>query len=136
MGTWQVGPFGNDVAMDFFDEIEETPDDQVLARLSSVLTAVTERPGRVELAEGHLAVAAAGLVAAGRPLAKATGNPSVDEWLTRHRPAADRDSARIALAALDRVAGPDSEWMDLWSATDRRADVQEEIDGLRTVLTG
>ena len=137
MGTWQVGPFDNDVAMDFFDEIEETPDDQVLARLSSVLTAVTERPGRVELAEGHLAVAAAGLVAAGRaPAAATTGNPSVDEWLSRHRPPADPDSARIALAALDRVAGPDSEWMDLWSATDLREDVQEQIDVLRSVLIG
>lgn len=136
MGTWQVGPFGNDVAMDFFDEIEQTPDDQVLARLSSVLTAVTERPGRVELAEGHLAVAAAGLVAAGRARGSATGNASVDEWLGSHRPAVDPDSARIALAALDRVAGPDSEWMDLWSTTDLREDVQEQIDGLRTVLTG
>jgi hypothetical protein len=136
MGTWQVGPFDNDVAMDFFDEIEETPDDQVLRKLSSVLSAVAERPGRVELHEGHLAVAAAGLVAAGRSGGAATGNPSVDEWLSLHRPATDQDSARIALAALDRVGGPDSEWMDLWATTDQRSEVEARLDGLRAVLAG
>jgi hypothetical protein len=136
MGTWYVGPFDNDIAMDFFDEIEETPDDQVLAKLSKVLTAVAERPGRVELDEGHLAVAAAGLVAAGRSRSAATGNPSVDEWLSRHRPEFDPASARIALAALDRVSGPDSEWMDLWATTDQRDAVEERLEGLRTVLTG
>jgi hypothetical protein len=135
MGTWHVGPFDNDVAMDFFDEIEETPDEQVLAKLSKVLTAVAERPGRLELDEGHLAVAAAGLVAAGCSGGAATGNPSVDEWLSRHRPAVDPASARIALAALDRVSGPDSEWMDLWATTDSRSAVQERLAGLRAVLT-
>lgn len=134
MGTWQIGPFDNDIAMDFFDEIEDTPDEQVSAKLSSVLTAVTERPGRVELDEGHLAVAAAGLVAAGCSRSAATGNPSVDEWLTVHRPATDSDSARLALAALDRVSGPDSEWMDLWATTDSRDAVRKRLDGLRTVL--
>jgi hypothetical protein len=136
MGTWQVGPFDNDVAMDFFDEIEETPDEQVLRKLSSVLAAVAERPGRVELHEGHLAVAAAGLVAAGRSRSGATGNPSVDEWLSLHRPVTDQDSARIALAALERVGGPDSEWMDLWATTNQRTAVEERLSGLRAVLAG
>jgi hypothetical protein len=134
MGTWYVGPFDNDVAMDLFDEIEETPDEQVLKKLSSVLSAVAERPGRVELHEGHLAVAAAGLVAAGRSRSASTGNPSVDEWLSLHRPAADLAAVRIALAALDRVGGPDSEWMDLWATTDQRTEVEARLDGLRAEL--
>jgi len=136
MGTWHVGPFDNDVAMDFFDEIEETPDDQVPKKLSEVLAAVAERPGRIELDEGHLAVAAAGLVAAGRSRSAATGNPSVDEWLSQHRPYTDQDCARVALAALDKVCGPDSEWMDLWATTDQRAAVEARLDDLRAVLSG
>jgi hypothetical protein len=136
MGTWQVGPFDNDVAMDFCDEIEVTPDELVLKRLSSVLAAVAGRPGRVELHEGHLAVAAAGLVAAGRSRSAATGNASVDEWLSLHRPVTDQDSARIALAALEKVSGPDSEWMDLWATTDQRTAVEERLSGLRAVLSG
>lgn len=134
MGTWYVGPFDNDVAMEFFDEIEETPDEQVLARLRAVLAAVAERPGRVELDEGHLAVAAAGLVAAGRSRGSSTGNASVDEWLSAHRPVADPAAARIAVAALDRVSGPDSEWMDLWATTDQRTAVQQRLADLRAVL--
>ena len=136
MGTWHVGPFDNDVAMDFFDEIEETPDDQVPKKLSAVLSAVAERPGRVELDEGHLAVAAAGLVAAGRSRSAATGNPSVDEWLSRHRPYTDQECARVALAALDKVCGTESEWMDLWASTDQRAAVEERLLDLRAVLSG
>lgn len=136
MGTWHVGPFDNDVAMDFFDEIEETPDDQVPKKLSEVLSAVAERPGRVELDEGHLAVAAAGLVAAGRSRSAATGNPSVDEWLSRHRPYTDQECARVALAALDKVCGPESEWMALWATTDQRTAVEERLLDLRAVLSG
>ncbi len=136
MGTWQVGPFDNDVAMDFFDEIEETPEAEIPERLSAVLSAVAERPGRVELAEGHLAVAAAGLVAAGRSRSAATGNPSVDEWLAGHRPVTDDACARLALAALDRVGGSDSEWMDLWATTDSQDAVRERLADLRAVLAG
>ena len=62
MGTWQVGPFDNDDAMDFFDEVEETPDADVPPKLRKALVAIVERPGQVELAEGHVAVAAASLV--------------------------------------------------------------------------
>jgi hypothetical protein len=134
MGTWQVGPFDNDVAMDFFDEIEETPDAEVPARLREVLVAVVERPGTVELPEGHLAFAAACLVAAGRSRAAATGNPSVDAWLAGHRPAVTAQDRRVALAALDRVSGPDSEWMTLWGASSSEAAVKERVESLRQIL--
>jgi hypothetical protein len=135
MGTWQVGPFDNDVAMDFFDEIEETPDPQVAGRLREVLTAVVERPGQVELNEGHVAVAAACLVAAGRSRLAATGSSTVDSWLDDHRPAVTAEEQRIALTALDRVTGPESEWMALWAASGSEAALQTRLDALRTLLT-
>jgi len=134
MGTWQVGPFDNDVAMDFFDEVEETPDGQVPPRLREVLSAVVERPGQVELSEGHIAFAAACLVAAGRSRAAATGNASVDSWLVAHRPAVTAEDQRVALAALDRVTGPDSEWMELWAASASEAAIKERIESLRQIL--
>jgi hypothetical protein len=134
MGTWQVGPFDNDDAMDFFDEVEETPDAQVPPKLRKALVAVVERPGRVELHEGHVAVAAACLVAAGRSRGAATGNTSVDAWLTAHRPAVTAEDQRVALAALDRVTGPESEWMDLWATTPSGSAVEERIASLRTIL--
>ena len=134
MGTWQVGPFDNDDAMDFFDEVEETPDADVPPKLRKALVAVVERPGQVELAEGHVAVAAASLVAAGRSRIAATGNASVDAWLSAHRPAVTAEDQRVALAALDRVTGPDSEWMTLWSNSPVGPAVEERIASLRQIL--
>lgn len=134
MGTWQVGPFDNDDAMDFFDEVEETPDAQVPPKLRETLVAVVERPGQIELAEGHVAVAAACLVAAGRSRVAATGNSSVDAWLSSHRPVVTAEDQRVALAALDRVTGPDSEWMALWATSPSGAAVEERIATLRQIL--
>ena len=134
MGTWQVGPFDNDDAMDFFDEVEETPDAQVPPKLRETLVAVVERPGQIELAEGHVAVAAACLVAAGRSRVAATGNSSVDAWLSSHRPVVTAEDQRVALAALDRVTGPDSEWMALWANSPSGAAVEERIASLRQIL--
>ena len=134
MGTWQTGPFDNDDAMDFFDEVEETPDADVPPKLRKALVAIAERPGQVELAEGHVAVAAASLVAAGRSRVVATGNASVDAWLSAHRPAVTAEDQRVALAALDRVTGPDSEWMTLWANSSVGAAVEERIASLRQVL--
>ena len=134
MGTWQVGPFDNDDAMDYFDEVEETPDAEVPPKLRETLVAVVERPGQIELAEGHVAVAAACLVAAGRSRAAATGNSSVDAWLSMHRPAVTAEDQRVALAALDRVTGPDSEWMALWSNSPSGAAIEERIASLRQIL--
>ena len=135
MGTWQVGPFDNDDAMDFFDEVEETPDPEVPPKLREALVAIVERPGQIELHEGHVAVAAASLVAAGRSRAAATGNSSVDAWLSKHRPAVTAEDQRVALAALDRVTGPDSEWMALWATSPSGAAVEERIASLRQILT-
>jgi Domain of unknown function (DUF4259) len=134
MGTWQVGPFDNDVAMDFFDEVEETPDAQVPPRLREVLVAAVERPGTLELSEGHIAFAAACLVAAGRSRAAKTGNPSVDAWLAGHRPSVTAEDQRVALAALDRVTGAESEWMSLWDASPSQAALKERIESLRQIL--
>ncbi len=134
MGTWEIGPFDNDDAMDFFDEVEETPDADVPPKLRKTLVAIVERPGQVELHEGHVAVAAASLVAAGRSRVAATGNASVDAWLSAHRPAVTAEDQRVALAALDRVTGPDSEWMTLWSSSPVSAALEERIAALRQIL--
>jgi hypothetical protein len=134
MGTWHVGPFDNDSAMDFFSEVEETPDRDIPPMLRDALVAVVDRPGCVEADEGQVALAAASLVAAGRSRLAATGNPSVDSWLTAHRPEITPEDRRIALAAVDRVTGPDSELMTLWAQSPAGPEVQERIADLRRVL--
>jgi hypothetical protein len=136
MGTWETGPFGNDDAMDLFERVEYAADADVVATLRATLSAVIDRPGKVEVHEGHVAVAAASLVAAGRSRLAQTGNALVDAWLADHRPAVSDDDQRLALSALDRVCGPDSEWHQLWSTTPNRPDVDAKLAELRAVLRG
>ena len=136
MGTWQTGPFDNDDAMEFFDEVEETPESEVLPKLRAQLAAIAERPGRVEVSEAAVAVAAAALIAAGSR-AEPIGNPSVDDWLRAHRGAfgaLGADDHALALRALDRVRDPGSEWLQLWSTTPRCEAVEARLETLRTAL--
>jgi hypothetical protein len=120
--------------MDLFERVEEADGATVVATLRATLTAVADRPGKVEVHEGHVAVAAASLVAAGRSRLARTGNELVDAWLSEHRPDVSDADQRLALRALDRVCGPDSEWHQLWSATTCRSDVDDKVAALREVL--
>jgi hypothetical protein len=45
------------------------------------------------------------------------------------------EDQRVALAALDRVTGPDSEWMALWATSPSGAALEERIASLRQILT-
>jgi hypothetical protein len=132
MSTWHTGPFDNDEALDFFDRVEALNSADVVPTLRETLCAVLERPGVVEVNEGQVAVAAATLVAAGRSRLARTGNPAVDSWLADHRPAVDTEDQQLALRVLERVCGPDSEWMQLWTASEHEPDLGE----LRAVLAG
>ncbi|MGH3344741.1 MAG: DUF4259 domain-containing protein [Carbonactinosporaceae bacterium] len=134
MGTWGTAPFDNDDAMDFFGEIEDFPPEALLSRLRATLTATAERPGHIEVSEANVAVAAAALVAAGRSRLARAWEPAVDGWLTTKRPRTSADDHALALRALDRVAGPDSEWMELWGRTSSGQDVRDRIDDLRKIL--
>ncbi|MGH3328675.1 MAG: DUF4259 domain-containing protein [Streptomycetales bacterium] len=135
MGTWGTAPFDNDDALDFFGEIEDFPPEALLARLRATLTATVERPGHIEVGEANVAVAAAALVAAGRSRLARAREPSVDDWLAANRPQTSPDDHALALRALDRVAGPDSEWMELWGQTSSGQAVRDRLEDLRKILS-
>jgi hypothetical protein len=44
------------------------------------------------------------------------------------------EDQRVALAALDRVTGPDSEWMTLWASSPAGSEIEERIATLRQIL--
>jgi hypothetical protein len=44
------------------------------------------------------------------------------------------EDQRVALAALDRVTGTESEWMSLWAASPSQAALKERIESLRQIL--
>lgn len=112
LGTWDVGPFDNDAAADWYAQFAEAPSWQEIHRAFEATT----RPAYLEADEASMAVAAAAVVSAaqlgqfealppeGRSAAAGLGKP----------PAA---LLREAKAALSRVQN-DSELAELWAEDD------------------
>lgn len=115
MGTWDFGPFDNDDAADWSGELQDTVPAQRAALIRETLGEVLHPGEYLDSDPANRAVAAAAVVASlqpgGTPLTTAyapdflTGGDALD------LPA---DLPALALRALDRVTGDDSEWRDLW----------------------
>ncbi|MFI0483923.1 DUF4259 domain-containing protein [Actinomadura sp. 9N215] len=133
MGTWDASPFGNDTAADFAGDLDDLPLDERPSAIREALETAIRETNYLDRSEGDKAVAAAALVAAQCP-----GGPPADTIYGPEKPVPDLpdDFRALALAALDRVAGPDSESQDLWAETGNG--LQEwhtELDNLRKALT-
>ncbi|MBP2406010.1 hypothetical protein SNS2_5416 [Streptomyces netropsis] len=111
MGTWDIGPFENDMAADFafaLDEVAETGREAMVRQ--ALITAISTQ-GYLDSSEGAEAVAAAALVAArcpgGKPVSSVYGPKEP-------MPAFADDLRACAAEALDRVLAADSELAELW----------------------
>ncbi|GAA3024717.1 hypothetical protein GCM10020229_39990 [Kitasatospora albolonga] len=62
MGSWGPGPFEDDSALDFVDDLRELPAEEVAAEIERAVRSVAEETEYVEYAEGVSAVAAAALL--------------------------------------------------------------------------
>lgn len=128
MGAWVASAFKNDDALDWVSELEDGTVDLVRAGLAVTETDYLESP------EGSVAIAAAEVVAAaaGSP---ATSLPaSVTSWVeARGASVADTDVI-LALAALVRVTGENSELAELWAEGDDR-EWSQSIEDLRRRLS-
>lgn len=113
MGTWDAGPFDNDSAADFANDLDDAPEYQRVAMIRGALTAVIETEGYLDLDEGAPAVAAAALVAhrlpGGEQFAPNGYGPEAPV------PALPPDLVPLAISAVERVLGEDSELAALWS---------------------
>ncbi|MEU8239615.1 DUF4259 domain-containing protein [Actinoplanes missouriensis] len=115
MGTWDFGPFDNDSAADWCGDLQDTEPSRRVALIRETLNEVLHEGEYLDSDEGAAAVAAAAVIASqlpgGSPLTSAyapdflTGGGSLE---------IPTDLPGLALRALDRVAGDDSEWRDLW----------------------
>ncbi|HVL07010.1 MAG TPA: DUF4259 domain-containing protein [Acidimicrobiales bacterium] len=110
MAVWGTGPFDNDDAADFVDELYERAD---LAPAREALAATMDSDGWLEAPDGARAVAAAVVVAAGFDGHMADLPDDVVAWLHAHPDAGTLADARLAMDALVRIAGPDSELRDI-----------------------
>ncbi|MGI5531350.1 DUF4259 domain-containing protein [Streptomyces syringium] len=111
MGTWDIGPFENDMAADFASALDEAAETDREAMVRQALIATINTQGYLDSSEGAEAVAAAALVAArcpgGEPVSSAYGPKEP-------MPAFAADLRACAAEALDRVLAADSELAELW----------------------
>ncbi|MEU8763163.1 DUF4259 domain-containing protein [Streptomyces sp. NPDC048659] len=135
MGTWDIGPFDNDTAADFSYRIDkaEGPDAKA-AVLLVALREVTET-GDDDFLDSDIAVeaiASAALIAAQCP----GGDPVTVSYGPKEPvPPLPADLRPTAVAALDRVLGPESELKELWEESDGDQ-WKAVILRLRAVLAG
>ncbi|WTO73173.1 DUF4259 domain-containing protein [Streptomyces sp. NBC_00209] len=131
MGTWDIGPFENDMAADFAYTLDETPKDKRESLVRATLTRTIHTRDYLESPEGAEAVAAVALIAAqcpgGEPISTSYGPEEV-------LPIFADDLQPLAVEALDRVVAEASELAELWDETPDGPRWRQIIGGLRAVL--
>ncbi len=131
MGAWSYEPFDNDDAADWVYDLEVAPDFGVVR---GALQSVVDTSGYLEAVDGSVGIAAAEVVAAahGQP------NPSLPEsvaaWASTHAVDVSDSERELAVAAVDRIAGDDSELPELWREVADGAWAQS-VQNLRRRLT-
>jgi hypothetical protein len=138
MGAWGWGPFDNDDAADWVGEFRGADRDTGLRAVGAALRTVAEaRPDDyLDAPEGTMAVAAAEVVAAvhGLDVLETSYNEELLAWVATMQLPADGELVSLAVQALERVKGPESELADLWDEVNdlswRRA-VDDRVASLR-----
>lgn len=111
MGTWDIGPFGNDMAADFACILDESAESDREAIVRKALIVTIDTQGHLDSFEGTEAVAAAALVAAQCP----GGEPVSSSYGPKEPvPTFSAGLRAFAVGALDRVLGVESELAELW----------------------
>lgn len=131
MGAWGFLPFENDDALDWMDELESGGAEVVRGALA------TAGAGYVEAPEGSVAIAAAEVTSAcqGNTLGDLPEN--VATWVTAHGMELGAEDVELALQAIERVAGEESELAELWDDADEpewRESLGELSERLRASL--
>ena len=131
MGAWGFLPFENDDALDWLDELE--------AGGAEVIRGALAKPGNgyVEAPEGSIAVAAADITAACQGNSSGDLPENVADWVTAHGAELTAEDVELALEAVGRVAGEQSELAELWDDADEpewRESLEDLSERLRAAL--
>lgn len=119
MGASGAGPFENDDALDFLDELEESEPDVRRKRVESALDSVVRASGYIEAPAMSQAVAAAVLVAACDDLESVVGERNVPWWVDDEPIEVDEELEELATQALHRaLQSEDNELWELWADGD------------------
>lgn len=131
MGTWDERPFGNDTAADFSHDLDETAEADRPAAIREALSAAVMESEYLDRSLGDVAIAAAAIVAAQCP----GGLPTDSVYGPRAAiPPLPADLRLLAVQALDRVTGENSESAELWDEGDR-GPWRERVRQLKEILS-
>ncbi|MEV0903074.1 DUF4259 domain-containing protein [Actinoplanes sp. NPDC049802] len=115
MGAWDFGPFDNDDAADWSGDLHETLPAKRAAFIRETLEEVLHENEYLEIDAGCQAIAAAAVIASALPGGTPLAAPYAPDFLTEGGELdLPDDLPALALRALDRVAGDDSEWAEVW----------------------
>jgi uncharacterized protein DUF4259 len=136
VGTWGSGPFDDDTAADWAGDLNEASPEDRPGIVLDTLRAVIDESDYIESEVGVQAIAAAAIVAMHRPGGEQFESVYAPDFIEAgERLNLAPDIAPLALQALERVAGDESEWSELWQeAPDGPADALAMVERLREVL--
>ncbi|MFD8941368.1 DUF4259 domain-containing protein [Streptomyces californicus] len=133
MGTWDIGPFDNDTAADFADDLDEAAPDEREAMIRGVLKRAAGPADVLGVSDGERAVGAAALVVAQH----SGGDPACSTYgcgPSQPLPELSADLRMLAVAALDHVVSHRSELAELWAKAANWSTWRQNITGLRNAL--
>jgi hypothetical protein len=136
MGTWDVGPFDNDTAADWCGDLHDAAPAQRTALVRSALTAVLDNGD--DYLDSDLAVeaiAAAAIVASQLPRGARITSPYAPDFLLEGgKLEVPDDLPALAVQALNRIVGDDSEWRELWEESDGYTSALAELQQIQTAV--
>jgi hypothetical protein len=131
MGNWGTGIFENDTAMDFVGGLGDHPENAENVLREALETAAHMDDGELDSDEGAGALAAAAVVSIAQGDSPVTPPESLEDNLRqicRHVPI---DLAPLAIEAIDKVLGDESELRELWGEAESLDEWQAEAHAVR-----
>ena len=131
MGAWGYLPFENDDALDWLNELEAGGADVIRRALTKA------NDGYVDAPDGSIAVAADDITAACQGYASRDLPENVADWVAAHGAERTAEDVELALEAVGRVAGEETELAELWDDADEpewRESLEDLSERLRAAL--
>lgn len=139
MGTWAVGPFGNDFAQDWAQDLQESKDLYFIEdTLNNVLQAETTEYLEAPYGAEALAAVETWSRLQGKGGAKDEDSASVDEWVAEVQAKLSKPRADIADKAqrvLALVLSEASELRELWEDSEHFEDWRASVTELQQRLS-
>ncbi|HEY2947993.1 MAG TPA: DUF4259 domain-containing protein [Micromonosporaceae bacterium] len=133
MGAWGSGPFDNDVAWDLVASLEASGPAGWASGIRRAVETAADKGGYLDYDDGSAAVAAAAMLALSRGPVEGLSElnlPHIPDVGELRSP----DLRQLAVRALDRVVGKDSEWRGLWDDSAERDDALAAVTRIRSAL--